>query len=90
MKRGKGVYATKSAILPSGRTTTMLHMYDPKQIKIPNRWNTPPYNTMFEPAPLEASIVKTPDSKGAGSKFIARRHPASKPLKFGPLSTAAQ
>lgn len=86
-KRGKGVVATTTAFLPSGRTLTSLQMYDPKLYKIPNRWNTPPY---FQMANTEPTIVKTPEGKGVGNKFLHKRHPASKPVKFGPLSRAAE
>jgi hypothetical protein len=82
----------QTKVWANGKTLTMLNMYDPKQYKIPNRWNTSPYNTAdpFQMAKPEPKIVKTPDSKGAGAKFLHRRHPASKPSKFGPLSRAAE
>jgi len=100
MTKGKGT-AIETRVWVNGKNLKMLNMYEPKHYKIPNRWNTAPYNVGDEQQPAgesepfsmakpEAKVVKTPDAKGAGSKFLHRRHPASKPAKFGPLSRAAE
>lgn len=44
----------------------------------------------FKVPPKPSKIVKTPDDKGAGSRFMNKRHPALKPVKFGPVFRAAQ
>lgn len=90
MTKGKGT-AIETKVWVNGKTLKMLNMYDPKQYKIPNRYNTAPYSTAsFSMAEPEPQIVKTPDAKGAGTRFLHRRHPAKSPAKFGPLFRAAE
>jgi hypothetical protein len=93
--RGKGV-ANATIFLPERKTIQTIQTWNPKGfINTPDRDNTPPYNQtteqQFQPAPQpDNKILQTPNEQGAGSKFLHKRHPASKPLQFGPLSRAAQ
>lgn len=90
VKKGKGqVASTDRAFLEDEkRTLRMIVMKrGNKGFKIPDRYNTPPYNRPpapeqpLEMAPQDVKIVETPEDEGAGSRFLHRRHPAMKPVK---------